>query len=996
MSITDYFIKKPVTTIILNCLLMLVGFLSFKQLPIREYPDVKYPVITVSTNFPNASAEVVEYSVTNILEEKLSGVEGLDVIKSFSNPGRSFIELNLKPNVSLDRALIAVKDAVYSSKGDLPDQVKEPIIERSARNNGPPFMAACMESESMGFGELTHYANLNVKNLLKSVQGVSQVEVWGRPYTYKVSLDQKKLFNFGVNADEVYNLIAQSDLSLPAGKFQKKTSTTIISDLKSKEEFENIIVKKAEYPVYLKDIAKIEFTEDDRKLRLKINGKPGLCIGIQKSSDENPLEVSNLVYKQVELLKKQLPEGVKIEVSLDQASFIRSSIDNIKSSIIEAIILVLIIVFIFLGNFRATLIPIVTVPISLLGALLFLKIFGFSINVMTLLAMVLAVGLVVDDAIVVLENINRHIEMGKKPLLAALDGAREIFFAVVAMTLTLVSVYMPIAFIEGRTQQIFTEFSVALAGSVLISGIVAVTLSPLMCAKIFKDVRHNKNNKIDILMERMISEYQRSLNFVMKYKKLILVPIFISFIVLYYLFNSLPKEVVPSEDRSLIGVFIPINSGEDVDSCEINTAKVEEALKDVGETAGILSFVQDYGGYVVLPLKPKNDRKRKADEIVKSIRPKMLSFPSFDAWPWSFSSGLPGLEDSQDNSQLSLIISSVDTYPIMFNHADKTRKYIEDNKIFRSIYHTLKINNMSYQINFDDNLLAKLGLTRQQASKTISIFFSGNDNLKFKKDGILYPITIDGDKTPWTLDELYITNYKKQRISLGTLASLTLKSEAKTLEHYNQMRSFKISTDIVGNSNISLDMEKLYKAVDENLPKTYKKTWSGLAKATIESSSSALILILLSLLFIYAVLAVQFESFLDPLIILFTVPLACLGAMVAMYLFGVSMNIYSQVGLITLIGLISKHGILIVEFANHLLEKEKDFEKAVKQAASARLRPILMTTCAMVCGSIPLILSSSEGSEARYAMGIVLFAGLSIGTIFTLYILPSIYVLFKK
>lgn len=996
MNITEFFIKKPVTTIVLNCLIMLLGFLSFQQLTVREYPDIKYPVITVSTSFPNASAEVIEHSVTNILEEKLSGVEGLDVIKSTSNSGNSFIELRLKPNVSIDRSLIAVKDAVYSSKGDLPDQIKEPIIERSAKNQGPPFMAVCMESDTMGFGELTHYANLNIKNLLKSVQGVSEVVVYGRPYTYKVTLDQKKLFTFGINTDELSNAISQSDLSLPAGKFQKKTSTTIISELKSKEEFKNIIVKKGANPVYLKDIAKIEFTEDNRKSRIKINGKPGLCIGIQKTSDENPIDVSNSVRQQVDLLKKQMPEGVKIELSLDQASFIRSSITNIKSSIIEAIILVLVIVFLFLGSFRATLIPIVTVPISLLGSLLFLKAFGFSINVMTLLGMVLAVGLVVDDAIVVLENINRHIEMGKKPMQAALNGAKEIFFAIVAMTLTLVSVYIPIAFVEGKTQQIFTEFAVALAGSVLISGIVAVTLSPLMCAKILKGMKHNKSSKIELIMENLTLRYQRILDLVMECKKLILVFIVMSFVALYYLFAFLPKEIMPSEDRSLIGIFVPANAGEDIDACERNVEKIESAAKDITEASAILSFVQEYGAYVILPLKSKDERKRKADEIVNSMRAKMLSFPSFDAWPWSFSSGLPGLDDSQDNAQLSLIVSSVDSYQTMFNNADKVRKYIEDNKIFKSAYHSLKIDNMSYQINFDDKLLAKLGLSKQQASKMISVFFSGNDNLKFKKDGILYPITIEGNKMPWTLDELYLTNGKNHRISLGTVASLSLKSEAKTLEHYNQMRSFRISTDIVGVDDIKGYMNKLSNAADQVLPNAYKKTWSGLAKATLENSSSALMLILLSLLFIYAVLAVQFESFLDPLIILFTVPLACLGAMMAMYFFGVSLNVYSQVGLVTLIGLISKHGILIVEFANHLVEKENDIVQAVKQAVSTRLRPILMTTCAMVCGSVPLILSSSEGNEARYAMGVVLFAGLSVGTIFTLFILPSIYVFFKK
>ncbi|MEK6734667.1 MAG: efflux RND transporter permease subunit, partial [Pseudomonadota bacterium] len=427
---------------------------------------------------------------------------------------------------------------------------------------------------------------------------------------------------------------------------------------------------------------------------------------------------------------------------------------------------------------------------------------------------------------------------------------------------------------------------------------------------------------------------------------------------------------------------------------EENVNKVEAALKDVSETRGLLTFTQDQGGYVILPLKPIEERKLSADEIVNSIRGRLVSFPSFDAWPWSFSSGLPSIDDdASDSSTLNLQISTVDTYQNLFNEISKTRDIGEKNKLFKSLYHNLKLDSVGYSIELDKNVMADLNINKEQVAKTLSIFFSGIDTLEFKKDGILYPITIEGDKSPWNLEELFITNSKGDKISLGSFAKIYSKSEPKTLEHYNQMRSVKLSSDLTSYSNLKESMNVLYKLADDNLPKSYKKSWVGSAKTFTESSNIMSILFILALLFIYAILAVQFESFIDPLIILFTVPLACSGALIIMYLLGNTLNIYSQVGLITLIGLITKHGILIVEFANQLQKQGVNVLDSVQKAASLRLRPILMTTGAMICGSIPLILSISAGYEARQAIGVVLVSGLSLGTFFVLFVLPSVYYL---
>ena len=418
-------------------------------------------------------------------------------------------------------------------------------------------------------------------------------------------------------------------------------------------------------------------------------------------------------------------------------------------------------------------------------------------------------------------------------------------------------------------------------------------------------------------------------------------------------------------------------------------------MKDIPEASSILSFTQEWGGFVILPLKPINERGRSADEIVNSFRLKLLSFPSFDAWPWSFSSGLPGMDDPTEFSELRMMISTTGSYNDLFLQANNVRDAAENRNLFRSIYHNLKLDTAGYNIFLDKQIMANLSIDNKKVAKAISLFFSGYDNLKFKKDGILYPIIIEGDSLPWTLDEIYITNSKNKRISIGSFAKLAPKAEPKELEHFNQMRSVRMTTDLSGN-DIESSMKILEKLANEILPKDYKKDWIGIAKTFNESSHTMAILFIFSMMFIYAVLAVQFESFIDPLIILFTVPLACFGALLALYITGGSLNIYSQVGLITLIGLISKHGILIVEFANKLQKQGVSALEAIEQASALRLRPILMTTAAMLCGSVPLMISHSYGYEARKAIGLILFFGLGIGTIFTLFVLPSVYNMFNK
>ncbi len=997
MRVTGYFIKHPVAAVILNAAIILIGILSFYSLSVREYPDVVMPKLTVMASYPNASAELVESSVTNILEDELAGVEGVDNISSDSSYGSSVIYINFRQNTPMEKSLIAVKDAIGMARSKLPVEVKEPIVQSGAKANSVPFMAACLESSSMDSSELTHYVNTALKNGFRSIKGVASTQVWGSSYAYKISLDHQAMYNFGINADEIFDAIAKSaNASLPAGKFQNETPVTIISDLKTDEDMENILVKALPYPVFLRSLAKIKLDSDAENFRMKLNGKPGVCIGINRTSDDNPLETSSLVHKYVNKIKEILPSTIKIDIFLDQAEFVRSSISNIKSSIIEAILLVLVIVFLFLRNIRATLIPIITIPIALVGALLFLKFFGFSINIMTLLAMVLAVGLVVDDAIVVLENITRHLEKGESPLNAALKGAKEIGFAVVAMTLTLTSVYAPIAFISGLTGQLFIEFAAALAGSVLISGITAITLSPLMCAKLLK---HNQNHvlpQIDVFLDKTTLNYGKLLQVIIGYKKLILAFSIFAIISMVIMFKAIPSEITPKEDRGIVIVGVMAPANQKMDDIEANVDIVEKIVKAIPESQGVLTFVYQGGGTVIPILKPIEQRKRSSMEIAGGLYPLMTAFPSFDAYPFSIDTGLPGLDTGGNNSELSLMVSTVDAYDNLLKEIDRVVKKADNEKLFTSVGHNLRLDNLGYNIDINKDVLAKLDLKEQQVSKAVEIFFSGNKTLEFKKDSILYPIHVEGDERPWNLDGLYLTNPRDKKISIGSFAKLTLKQEPASLSHYNQMRSVLLSAKMTENDNLEKSIDKLYNFANDNLPLSYQKSWTGIAKTYSETSATMPILFALSMLFIYAILAVQFDNFIDPLIILFTVPLACSGALLVMYLTGGTLNIYSQVGLITLIGLITKHGILIVEFANQLYAQGNSLLVSIEQSAALRLRPILMTTGAMIAGSIPLILSSSAGSEARHAIGMVLVSGLGIGTFFTLFILPSLYYIVKS
>ncbi len=996
MNITTYFLKHPVVAVILNAMIAAVGILSFDSLSVREYPEVHFPQVHIQTHYPNASAEVVESAVTNPLEDRLASIDGINTITSDSKYGVSHIFLTFQNGISIDKSLIAAREAIGLT--NLPTEVKPPVVERKTASQELPFIVISLESSSMDFAELTHYANLNLKNIFRGIKGVSTAEIWGQPYTYKIVLDSRKMYAFGINANDIFNSLQKGNVSLPVGKFQNEISVTLNSELKTIKDYENLVIrekKSSQRAVFLKQVADIKLQTDDKRFRIRINGKPGPCIAIQKNNDANLLEVSTLVRNQLNEVEQMISDDLKMDIIQDQADFVRDSVKNVKSSIFEAIIFVLIIIFIFLRNLKATIVPLITIPISLIGSFIFLKVFGFSINVITLLAMVLAIGLVVDDAIIVLENIQRHIDKGLLPFNAAIKGAKEIGFAIVAMTLTLTSVYAPLAFITGTIGELFIEFAVALAGSVLISGVVALTLSPFMCAKLLQSNQSQLLPEIDEFLDRFTAYYANALRKFILYKKSCLLLFLGGFGLIALLLQIIPSQTAPKEDRSLIGIYIAPISGRDINAMEQKIQLIEQSIRSIPETQHSIVFIGEWGGNIILPLQPQSSRDRSAQKIVDSIKPLVTTIPSLDAHPWSSDSGLPGLDNSMNNGELSLVISTTQSYLNLFDVVEKIRKILEDQEVFQNTKHDLKINTPSYRIDIDTNEMAHLNLTYQQIAKTIEIFFSGNQALTFSKDGLLYPITIEGKQSPWDLNELYITNQSGKRISLGAVAKMIPTSVASSLYHYNQMRSVVLTANLPKGESFDSAAKTFLAEVSKDLPPSYKRTWSGNAKTYLESKQTMITLFFLAIIFIFAILAIQFENFIDPCIILLTVPLACLGALGFVWMFNGSINIFTQIGLITLIGLITKHGILIVEFSNQLA-KDLALNEAIIQASYLRLRPILMTTGAMLFGAIPLILSNNAGHEAQRAIGIVLVGGLSFGTFFTLFVLPTACFMIKS
>jgi multidrug efflux pump len=1005
MTLPELCIRRPVFATVLSLVIVLIGFVSYQRLTIREYPNIDPPVVTVDTVYPGASAQIMETQVTQVLEDALAGLEGVDFMKSISREQASQISVTFRLSRDPESAASDVRDRVSRGRGQLPDEVLEPVVQK-AEADAQPIIFVPILSDRHNRLQLFDYADRNVKDRLQAVPGVAFVRMFGSRYTMRIWLDPERLAAYGMTPQDVEDALRRQNVEVPAGRVESQAREfTVLSetDLRSPEDFNNLIIRQAGgFLVRLSDVGRAELGAGNERFATRFKGQDAVAMAIIKQSAANPLDVSKGVQAEIDRIKPELPQGMRLELAYDAGIFIKASIDNVFEAISEAVILVVIIIFIFLRTFRATLIPLVTIPVSLLGACAVMLALGFTINTLTLLAAVLAVGLVVDDAIVMLENVHRHIEEGRSPRDAALIGSREIGFAIVAMTLTLASVYAPVGFQTGTTGKLFTEFAWTLAGAVLVSGFVALTLSPMMCSVLLKprsEERHGAlYNRIEAAINGLTSGYRRALRRTLDFRFVALLIGALAAAGAVGLFFSLKSELSPTEDRGFIfGVFIA-PEGSTLAYTDGYARKLEAmfaATPDLDKYFVVTGFPVVTNGAAFIRLKDWEER-RPVFEVQKELMPKMFAgAPGVMAFPTL----PPSLGASPFERPVQVVVRThlpfEELAPIMERIAQKAGQVPG----LVNVDTDLKLNKPQLRVEVNRDKAAVMGVDTVVIGRALETMLGGRQVTRFKRDGEQYDVLVQLppiDRTnPTDLNRIYVRSNTGRMVGLANVVSMSENVAPKELNHFNQLRAATLNATLAGGLSQGEAIDAVERIARAELPDA-QIDYVGPAREYKSSQQGMAFILMLSLLFIYLVLAAQFESFVDPLIIMLTVPFAAAGAFLALKLSGNSWNIYSQVGIVTLVGLITKHGILIVEFANQRQVAGRSKLEAVIEAATLRLRPILMTTGAMVLGAVPLALATGAGAESREVIGVTIVGGLIVGTLFTLFVIPVVYLLLAR
>ena len=1005
MKISDLCIRRPVFATVLSLAVMLIGLVSYTRLPVREYPKIDEPVVTVDTTYRGASAEIIESQITKPLEDSLAGIEGVDVITSISRQENSQISVRFKLERNPDSAASDVRDRVSRVRNKLPTDINEPVIAKVEADANPIIWIA-FSSDQHSALEVTDVANRIVKPRLQTLPGAADVRVFGeRKFAMRIWLDRDRLAAQNLTPQDVEDALRRQNVEVPAGRIESQSrefSVVARTDLSEPAQFANIIVKQANsYPVRIGDLGRVEIGAASERSTVRFNGKPAVALGVIKQATANPLELSKALRAELPKVVTELPKGMSANIAYDSSVFIDRSINSVFTTIGEAIILVLLIIFFFLRNFRATLIPLVTIPISLIGTFALMFMFGFTINTLTLLALVLAIGLVVDDAIVVLENIYRHIEEGMPRREAAFKGAKEIGFAVVAMTITLAAVYAPVAFMTGRTGKLFVEFALTLAGAVLVSGFVALTLSPMMCSVLLK--HEEKHGKAYVLVERflewMTQGYRRVLSASLARRWIVMLAFALVAVSSVFLLKALKSELAPVEDRGIIlGVFLG-PEGATLDYLD----KYGKQLEGIyGKTKDVERYFVVSGnptvsqGISFVGLTDWSARKRSAGDVVKELFPKFMGIPGVLAFPIM----PPSLGQSPRERPVNFVIVTSASYLELQQLTGKILAEVAKNPGITNVDTDLKLNKPELSVAVNRDKSSDTGVQIETVGRTLETMLGGRQVTRFKRDGEQYDVIVqvaNADRTtPSDIRDIFVRAKDGSMIPLGNLVTVDETVSPRELNHFGQRRAVTITANLSPGYTMGEALKFMEEAAGRSLPAGYAVDYAGQSREFKTSSASLALTFLLALAFIYLVLAAQFESFRDPFIIMLTVPLSMTGALLALLLSGGTLNVYSQIGLVTLVGLITKHGILIVEFANQLQEKGRDVRQAVIEASELRLRPILMTTGAMVLGAIPLALARGAGAESRQQIGWVIVGGLLLGTFFTLFVVPTVYSLLAR
>jgi len=998
MTLPEVCIKRPVFATVLSLAVLLIGAISYSRMAVREYPKIDEPVVNVETVYRGASADVIESQVTKVLEDSISGVEGVDVMSSSSRSEVSNITIIFKLSRDPDAAAADVRDKVSRVRGRLPQDIDEPIIAKTEADAWPIIWIG-LTSDKHPRLEVSDYAARQIRPRLQTLPGAADVRVFGeRKPSMRIWLDRQKLASYRLTPADVEDAIRRQNVEIPAGRIESRAREFAVlsqTDLATPEQFGAAMIRDAGgIQVRIRDVAKVELAPASERIITRFNGRPSVSLGVIRQSTANALDLSIATRKEIAAIQKSLPEGMRLELAFDSSVFIDESVRAVTKTIIEAVVLVALVIFVFLRNVRATMIPLVTIPVSLIGAGMFLYAAGFSINTLTLLAMVMAVGLVVDDAIVVLENIYRYMESGMNRLEAALKGTREIAFAVIAMTFTLAAVYAPLAFAAGRTGKLFSEFAVALAGAVLVSGFVALTLSPMMCSNI---LRHQPTHgRVFNFFERMFNgltaAYKRALLKTLDHRVLVLCGLLVIGGSSVPLYIALKQELAPIEDRG--AVFVPVSApvGSTVAFTAGYLERIEKIYSEIPETARFFTMAGNPtpdNGFSVLNMKRWSEREKTQQQVARELIPKLQALPGILAFPIN----PPSLGGAR-GQPLQFVVMTQAPYPELQRMVERLMDEARKNPNLVNVDTDLRLNQPELRVGVNREKMADVGVPVENVGRTLETLLGGRIVTRFKRDGEQYDVLVqvaDADRTnPRDITDIYVRGRNGEMIQLANLLVVSEGVAPKNLNHFQKLRSATVTAGLAPGYTVGQAVDYMQATAKRVLPEAVTDL-SGQSREYRDSAGSLALVLGLALVFIYLVLAAQFESFRDPFIIMLSVPLSMTGAFAALHLSGGTWNTFSQIGVVTLLGLITKHGILIVEFSNQLQEKGMSIHDAVVEAAVLRLRPILMTTGAMVLGALPLALAVGAGAESRKQIGWVIVGGMLVGTLFTLFVIPTAY-----
>ena len=997
MNISELSIRRPVLATVLTIIILLFGFIGYSALGVREYPSVDNPIISVSCSYPGANADVIESQITEQLEKNINGIPGIRSLSSVSRQGQSRITVEFELSTDLETAANDVRDKVSRAQRYLPRDCDPPTVSK-ADADATPILMVTIQSAKRSLLELSEIADLTVKEQLQTISDVSSVEIWGeKRYSMRLWLDPAKMAGYGITPMDIKSALDRENIELPSGSIEGNTTELTIRTMglmHTTEEFNNLVVRtEAGRIIRLSDVGRAELGPQDMRSYMKMNGVPMVGVVVIPQPGANHIDIADEVYNRMQTMRKDLPADIVTGYGFDNTRFIRASIDEVKQTVYEAFVLVIIIIFLFLRNWRVTLIPCIVIPVSLIGTFFLMYLAGFSINVLSMLAVVLSVGLVVDDAIVMTENIYIRIERGMTPFEAGIDGAKEIFFAVISTSITLIAVFFPIVFMEGTTGRLFREFSLVVSGAVLISTFAALTVTPMLATKLL--VRQERKNwfytRTEPFFVGLNNLYSRTLSAFLHRRWLALPLVAVTLGLIGWLWSTIPSEMAPLEDRSQITINTTGSEGATYEYMRDYTEDINLLVDSlVPEAMAVTARVSSGRGNISIALDSLAGRTRSQMEIAEELSAAIRTKTKARAFVQQQSTfgGRRGNMPVQYVLQATTIDRLQEVLP-------EFMKRVYESPVFQMADADLKFSKPEARITINRDKANLMGISTQDIAQTLQYGLSGQRMGYFYMNGKQYEILAEINRQqrnkPADLRSIYLRNDEGTMVQLDNLISLEENVAPPQLYHYNRFLSATISTGLAKGRTIGEGLDEMDRIAREVLPDDFRTALAGDSKEFRESSSSLMFAFLLAIVLIYLILAAQFESFKDPLVIMLTVPLAIAGALVFMWGAGQTMNIFSQIGIIMLIGLVAKNGILIVEFANQKQEAGLDKMRAIEEASLQRLRPILMTSASTILGLLPLTVATGEGANGRIAMGIAVVGGMVVSTLLTLYIVPAIY-----